>query len=120
MPKRKPSQRTEHSESSVMQERHVPLDWQIPDGIITRHVTNIVVQRGEHEVIISFFEVKPPIMLGDSEEVQEQLTTLKSVPAVCVSRIVVSTNRLPGFVQALQIALEAVKANNGVSDWGKE
>jgi len=79
----------------------LPLEWHIPDGILSRYVTNIVVQHTEHEFIISFFEVRPPIVLGSDEEKEAQLKQIDSVRAECVARIVVAADRLPDFIRVL-------------------
>jgi len=55
------------------------IDWQIPNDIHSRYATNLVVQAGPNEFIISFFEVRAPILLGSPEEVQASLEKIKSI-----------------------------------------
>ena len=79
------------------------IDWQIPDDIVARYATNMLVQRAENEFIISFFETKPPILLGDADEISAQLKSMGSVlRANCVAQIIVAAEKMPSFVEALQ------------------
>jgi len=87
----------------------VPIEWCYPDSIISRYATNMLVQKSEHEYIISFFEIKPPVLLGTPEEVTAQASKIKSVKAECISRIIVSDDRMPDFVRVLQDNIKKVK-----------
>jgi len=80
----------------------VPIEWCYPDNIISGYATNVIVQHTEHEFILSFFEVRPPILLGSSEELKEKALHIKSIKAECVARIIVSAERMPNFVRVLQ------------------
>ncbi|MDZ4383645.1 MAG: hypothetical protein U0937_03290, partial [Thermodesulfovibrionia bacterium] len=48
--------------------RVLPIEWNIPDDIITRYATNMVVQRMEKEFKISFFELKRPVILEENKQ----------------------------------------------------
>ena len=94
----------------------VPIEWRVPDSIVTRYANQMVAQFQEGEFIISFFEVRAPVLLGTPEERRAQLMKLNSVPAECVARIVVAAERMPEFVNALKMNLDrysAVKAEGG-------
>jgi hypothetical protein len=80
----------------------VPIEWCISDNIISRYATNMVIQKAEHEYILSFFETRPPILLGSPEEIKAQAQSIKSVKAECISRIIISEERMPEFVKVLQ------------------
>jgi hypothetical protein len=86
--------------------RRVPIEWRIPERLISQYATNFVVQRSEHEFIIFFFELRPPLVLGSPEEQMAALEKIPSVPAECIARIVVAAERLPEFVKVLQAQLE--------------
>ena len=51
----------------------VPMEMSIPDSLSTKYATNMVVQHTEHEFIIFFFEVQPPLVIGTPEEQKEAL-----------------------------------------------
>lgn len=80
----------------------LPIEWHYPEGLISRYANNITVQRTETEVIISFFETCHPLVLGTQEKQKEQLESMKSIRAVCVSRILVSPDQIGKFIEALQ------------------
>lgn len=88
----------------------LPIDWHIPDGFQSRYANNVLVQAGQFEVIISFFETQLPMLLGTPEENKEKLTELGSVRAECVSRIIVSPELVPSIINALQAEYEKYQA----------
>jgi len=80
----------------------IPIDWHVPDSMVSRYATNITVQRTEHEHIISFFEINPPLIIGPKEAVMAGLKEMDAVKAICVARVVVANGRMPNFILALQ------------------
>jgi hypothetical protein len=62
----------------------------------------MIVQHGENEFIISFFEAIPPVLLGTPEDRKSTLEQMGSVRADCVARIIVAANKMPTFIKALQ------------------
>jgi hypothetical protein len=83
----------------------LPVEWHSSEDIVSRYATNMVVQHSDQEFIISFFEARPPLVLGKPEEIEAKLSQMKSVRADCVARIIVSTGRMPEFVKVLQDTL---------------
>ena len=86
-------------------EKQVVVEWHIPENVVTKYATNMVVQHSDQEFILSFFEILPPIILGTPQDL-EKLETLSSVRAECIARVIVSAERMPRFVQVLQQNLE--------------
>lgn len=84
----------------------VPIEWQIPDDMIPRYATNFVVQSTGHEFVISFFEVRPPFLLGAPEDRKARLEELGSVPARCVAQIVLSPTRMAELIRLLNTQFE--------------
>jgi hypothetical protein len=60
----------------------------------------MLIQNIDNEFKISFFEIKPPIVLGPSDPHP------KEVRAECVASIIVTSDRLPKFIDALQKHLD--------------
>jgi hypothetical protein len=85
-------------------ELELPIEWYVPDATVTKYATNMVIQHTEHEFILSFFEVAPPLLIGTPSK--EVLEGLKSIRAECVARIVIARDRMPGFVEILRTNLE--------------
>src|SRR5262245_43564203 len=77
-------------------EHRVPIEWRIPDHIISRYATNLVAQRTENEFVLSFFELHPTLILGEIPD------NIESIPAECVGRIIIARDKMPEFVSVLQ------------------
>lgn len=84
----------------------IPTDWQIGSDVPTHYATNLVVQFTPHECTISFFQAKPPFLLGSQEENLAALKSLTSIRADCVTRVVVALSRVPEFLEALKTSYE--------------
>lgn len=106
----------------------VPIEWHYPEGLIGRYANQMLVQFSESECHLSFFEIKPPVVLGDPQEARD---SIKSVRAECVGRIVLALVRVPEFLKTLQASWEqysrhalqgeetnAESVSNGKSDKG--
>ena len=92
----------------------IPLRHEFADDLQTRYANNMMLQYNQHEYIMSFFEVHPPIAIADSpEELQQQLEQTEFVKASCVSRIVVASGRMPSFVAVMLANLK----NNAPDDF---
>ena len=79
----------------------VPVEWNIPDDIITRYATNLVVQHTDQEFTLSFFETRQPILLGTPEESLATVKKLKTMRADCIARIVVTPEKMSQFVEVM-------------------
>ncbi len=88
----------------------VPIEWSMPESMVSRYATNLVVQNGEHEFTLNFYEVRVPIILGSPDEQIEQLSKIDSVRADCVARIIIAADRLEEFISVLQGNLEKHRA----------
>ena len=84
----------------------LPLQWHVPDDLVCRYATNMLVQQSEHEFIMWFFEAKMPPIVGTPDEIKTQLEQLGSIRADCVARITVAASRMPEFVKVLEDSLK--------------
>jgi len=82
------------------QERKIPIQWHIPDTVITRFASNMVIQSFEDVFKISFFEIKPEIHLTPPQ------TPQSSIRADCVASIIVTPDKLSQMVEVLQRQLK--------------
>jgi len=88
-----------------LQQKSVRLDYCYSDDTqVAKFTDHMVVQRGQHEVHLSFFQANYPIIVGakTADEMQEQIEKITSLPARCVSRVVLAADRLPEFIGILQ------------------
>ncbi len=90
------------------EEKHeivLSVDWRIPESIQGQYTNNVLVQAGQFEFNIFFFEMQQPILSGSLEENKAKLGEMKSIEARCVSKVVLSPELIPGFINALQTEL---------------
>lgn len=85
-----------------MAARNVPVTYDVPDGMVAEYATHMVVQNGDRETFLLFFQVQPPIISGEAEERQKQLEALTSVSARCVAKIILAPAKIPEMIKALQ------------------
>jgi hypothetical protein len=105
--------KTVKSEKEQPGEISVPLEWNVSNDIVARYATNMVVQRLENEFLITFFEVKPPILLGEPDQIAKRVKELKSIQANCVAQVIVAADKMPSFVKALETNLQRTIENIG-------
>lgn len=79
----------------------IPLNWIVPESLDTTHATNLVIQQRGTEFTLLFFEARPPLFTGTPEEQAQKYQNLKSMDAVCVSRIVVSIENMQEMLQGM-------------------
>jgi hypothetical protein len=80
--------------------------WQSSEGTQSSYANNMVVQSGQYEVIVSFFEGQLPLIFGTPEETKKQIEKLESVRAECVSKISIPSQLLPVLINTLKTSLE--------------
>ncbi|SRR6266487_1096681 len=97
---------------------NIPINWHVPDNIQSQYATNVIVQAGQHEFFISFFEVKLPPFVGKPEEIMSHFQRLGYIQADCVGRIIMSVEEIQNFINALQTSLDAYRSTQ--SDESKE
>ncbi len=78
----------------------IPFKWHIPENIITRFASNMVVQTLENEFKILFFEPNPEIHLDPSLPIPNE------IQVNCVASVIVTANKLPQFIKVLQDQLD--------------
>lgn len=80
----------------------IPIEWYVPEGLKSQYVTNMVIQHTDEEFIMSFFEMKTPIILGSPEKIKSTFEHMQTVRAECVSRIIVTPKRMVEFIKVMQ------------------
>jgi predicted transcriptional regulator len=99
---------TEREEQST--QISIPVNWHVPDDIVSRYVNNVFVQQGEYEFIVSLFETRLPLLTGKPEEIKAKLEQLGAINAECVGRFIVAPKLVPKIIDALQTALDKYEA----------
>lgn len=80
----------------------LPIVWQSPQDLKAAFANHMIVQSDEHETHLSFYEIVPPLIVGDNpEERKAQVESLTSIGANLVARVVIASERLQLFSDAL-------------------
>jgi hypothetical protein len=88
------------------QKIELPVELNIGENTPKGYATNLVVQHTEHEFILSFFEIPPPLLVGSPEQIEEQLKKVSSVRGECIAQITVAASRMAEFISTLQTNFE--------------
>ena len=103
MAQKKPSQNGEHGKPGEKRRPIVELQLEhvFPDGDNGKFSNHQIVQFDGHDFYLTFFEIPPPVALGEPNERKEKLLKLGSVEAKCVARVVISASRIGEFAEAI-------------------
>jgi len=73
-----------------------------PETLQSHFVSNIVVQHQPDFFVLSFFEVWPPAIIGETDkEKQQELEGLDHVDAKCIARLVVTPSKMKEFIETM-------------------
>src|SRR6266849_1855655 len=92
----------------------LPIDLHVPDTLHNQYVHNVIVQPGQHEITLFFFETQIPPFIGSPEANREYLLKQGSIRFECISKMTVAPELVPEIIKALQTGLDnynASKAN---------
>lgn len=82
--------------------KNLKLERTIPKDLTSYFVSDLAIQHDEDRFILSFFEIWPPLIIGESEDERvEQLKKIDSLEVKCVARLVVSPSRMKLFKKAI-------------------
>jgi len=93
--------------------KELPLEWYVPEDIVSQYANNIVVQRGDNEFIVSFFQTIPPLIIGSPENIKAQFDRVEEVRSKCVARIIIAPEKMGRFIQALSTNYENSLSKKG-------
>jgi hypothetical protein len=87
--------------------KEIPIEWVVPEDVIARYASNVVVQKTESNYLISFFEIQPPLIIGDAESINLNLSKIVRIPAKCVAQIYMSNEQIKAFYDLLHKLLDS-------------
>ena len=87
----------------------VKLNFRIPSRMPAVYAHHMLIQQGEHEITLSFFEVLPPLVTSDIEDSAKFLQEV-GLTAECVARVTIAKDRYPSFVKAMQQTLGQISS----------
>lgn len=90
----------------------VRLNYIYPENLQTNFVSSLVVQHQPEHFTLSFFEVFPPPILGDTPEEKENLLkSIEQLNAKCVSRIIVTPGKMKEILAVMTENLKNYEAS---------
>ncbi|HEX9988459.1 MAG TPA: hypothetical protein VGE45_08285 [Chloroflexia bacterium] len=101
-----PADRQQPEESPQEQKLKLSIAWQQPEGVPTSYVTNFAIQKDDPNYILSFYEIKTPVILGPDDYQLEAVKKLGHINAEYVARIIVTETRLREFIKVATSYLE--------------
>ncbi|GAA5342560.1 MAG: hypothetical protein canaca05_00530 [Anaerolineaceae bacterium] len=87
--------------------KEIQIEWVIPEGVIARYASNVVVQKTESNYLISFFEIQPPLIIGNVEEINLNLSKIEKIEAKCVAQVYMSNEQIKAFYDLLHKMLDS-------------
>jgi hypothetical protein len=83
----------------------IPVKWNVSETIHNQFVHNVIVQPGQNEITLFFFETHVPPYIGSPEENKEYLQQ-QAVRFECVGKFVVTPQFIPEIIKALETGLD--------------
>ncbi|MEX0641960.1 MAG: hypothetical protein WD468_04625 [Pirellulales bacterium] len=88
----------------------VRVKHEFPAGRIAVFANTATVQTNDAgEFTISFYQITPPLIMGEQEETRAALASIDEVSAVCVASVVVGKTRMATLISAM---IEAFKKHD--------
>lgn len=76
--------------------------WEVPSGFPSHYSTHLVVQHSEDDFTLTFWDMRPPVLIGTMEDKQKQLQALKEIRPTPVARIILSPSKMRQVSQVIQ------------------
>jgi hypothetical protein len=88
--------------------KSVKIEFVIPDDPpLPVYANQMIVQSDGQATYLSFFLAKPPVFLGEDDDVQKKFDELQSLKAHMVAQVVVPQDRMGAFMKVLNDNFEA-------------
>lgn len=97
---------------AVPDDIQIKLNFRVPSRMPSVYAHHMLIQPGENEVTLSFFEIMPPPVLP-GQNVEERLKAVQEsgIPAECVARVTIARAAFPGFAKAMYDMVEQYTAH---------
>jgi hypothetical protein len=89
----------------------VRINFNMPVDMPSVYATNILLQKMEHEVLVSFYEVQPPIFLNEANQSENaKILERSGVRADCVAKVIIANERFAAFADVMKKLASQLKA----------
>lgn len=90
----------------------IKLNFRVPSRMPSVYAHHMLIQPGENEVVLSFFEIMPPPVLpGQNLEERLKVIQQSGIPAECIARVTVAWATFPGFAKAMYDMAKQIAAH---------
>ena len=90
----------EEKEMHPPEMKELPIEWHVKESLIPPFATNMIVHQTETEFKLYFFQVNASFRFGPSDPIPTKIR------ADCVASVIVTADRIPKFIKALQEQFE--------------
>ena len=94
----------------------LPIEWHVSENLQGHYANNVLVQPGQFEINLFFFESQIPPFTGSPEASREYLLKQGSVRFECVGKMTVDPQLVPEIIKALQIGLDNYNASKSSNE----
>jgi hypothetical protein len=91
----------------------VPLVWVGVEDVQILFANQFLGQVQQQEIVLSFGQVTPPVLLGSPEQLAQQVRRLGFIPVKTVARFSMTRARLEELIGVLQATVRNFDAQNG-------
>lgn len=85
----------------------IDVNFHFSPELVTAYVNEVAVQTIQTSFVLSFFEFRVP--LSENKEASKPV-----LDAVCVGRVALSMEKIPGIIEALQSAYDELAEERGI------
>jgi hypothetical protein len=95
------------AQTSAPEVKHLKLKVNVPTPSPGVYANQMLVQQDGESAFLTFILAVPPVIIGDPEEVQQQIAKIDSIEGRFVSQIIIPKSKLGEFAKALQTIADA-------------
>ena len=94
----------------------LPIEWHVSENLQGHYANNVLVQPGQFEINLFFFESRIPLFTALPEASREYLLKQGAVRFECVGKMTVDPQLVPEIIKALQIGLDNYNASKSSNE----
>jgi hypothetical protein len=111
----------DETEQIKVEEISAKINRIIPEELPLNFVNDIIIQHEPDFFMLSFFQLLPPAIIGDTDEEKLQIArSIKTIDSKCVARMVITPRKMRRFLevisQNLQKYEEKMKSRESVEE----
>jgi hypothetical protein len=81
---------------------NIPINWGSEQEITPRFANQAMINHTDDIFTLMFFDLQPPVFLGNNDEIAVQLSNISEIKPVCVAKLYLPPSFLPSLISTLQ------------------